>query len=280
MIVIIIIMVKRVLSEPSLNGRDKSLPWHDSGSVREILMNKQWLFVICAVAGLSNTAHGEAWGYTGPGGPENWGGLRPDYAACASGMMQSPIDITDAVKAELAPIEFHYRLPGTPAAENNGRTIRITIPEGRFIVVDGKRYDLVRIKFHSPSENTIAGHAFAMSAHFIHHDISEETAIVAVMFEPGETNPALNKIWKKLPARAGGRAHFLTLDIAPLLPRDKSYYTFTGSLTEPPCSEGVRWFVLKNPVPIGKEQLDKFREIFHGNVRPIQSVNGREILTN
>ncbi len=243
-------------------------------------MNKRWLFAICAVAGLSNTAHGGTWDYTGPGGPEHWGDLRSDYATCATGMMQSPIDITGVVKAELPPMEFHYRLPGMPAAENNGHTLRITIPEGRFIIVDGKRYDLVRIKFHSPSENTVAGHAFAMSAHFIHRDISGETAIVAVMFEPGETNPALNKIWKKMPERAGGRAHFLTLDIEPLLPRDRSYYAFTGSLTEPPCTEGVRWFVLKTPVPIGKEQLDKFREIFQGNARPIQPANGRDILAN
>ncbi len=244
-------------------------------------MNKRWILAICVTASLSNMAYaGGNWSYEGPNGPDSWGYLRSSYATCATGLTQSPVDITDTVQSALPPIDFHYRLPGMPEATNTGHTIRIAIPSGRYIVVDGERYDLIQIKFHTPSEHTIEGHAFAMAAHFIHRNIKGETAIVAVMFKTGETNTALNKIWKKIPAYAGGKAHFLTLDIAPLLPHATSYYTYTGSLTEPPCTEGVRWFILKTPVSIGKEQLDRFRKVYNNNARPVQPITGRKILTN
>jgi len=230
---------------------------------------------------MGNVAHAAGgWSYEGPNGPDSWGYLRPGYATCATGLMQSPIDITDAVTSALPPIDFHYQLPGTPVAVNDGHTIRISIPQGRYIIVDGQRYDLVQIRFHSPSEHTFAGRSYAMAAHLIHRSASGETAIVALMFETGEPNPALNKIWKKMPPHAGGKARFLTLDIAPLLPRNRHYYAYTGSLTEPPCTEGIRWLILKTPVSISKEQLDRFREIYEDNARPVQPLSGRKILTN
>jgi len=246
-------------------------------------MHKRLFLITCLAVSLSISdvaLASSSWSYEGTNGPANWAYLRSDYAICASGQMQSPINITAAIQTELPAIDFHYGMPGRPFVTNNGHTIRVSIPQGRYITVDGRRYDLLRIQFHSPSENTLEGHTFAMAAHFIHASAEGELAIVAVMFELGEATPALNKIWKKLPQRAGGKAGFLSIDVAPLLPENKSYYTFTGSLSEPPCTEGVRWFVLKSPMPISKEQLDRFHEIYNGNVRPEQPANGREIMGN
>lgn len=227
---------------------------------------------------ISNAAlAGSDWSYEGMNGPDGWGYMRAKYAACASGQMQSPINITSATPAQLPAIDFHYRTPDRPFTANDGHTIKVSIPQGRHIIVGPRRYDLQQIKFHAPSENRVEGHAYAMSAHFVHASVSGELVIVALMFEQGEANPALNKVWKKMPRQTGGKAHFLTVDVAPLLPEDTSYYTFMGSLTEPPCTEDVRWFVLKSPVSISKEQLDKFHEIYNGNVRPVQPTNGREI---
>ncbi len=245
-------------------------------------MSKRLIFAACMTMACAtpSLADGANWGYKGGGGPNYWGDLKSSYAACKNGMAQSPIDITDARQENLPSIKFHYASGGNPAAVNNGRTIKVSVPQGRYIVIGGQQFNLLRFNFHAPSENTVEGKTFDMEAHFVHANAGGKLAIVAVLFEEGAANPALNKIWKKLPMHAGTKAGFHTVDVAPLLPKDKSYYHFMGSLTTPPCTEGVRWYVLKTPVSVGKKQLKKFHEIYNGNVRPAQPLNGREIKAN
>lgn len=227
--------------------------------------------------------HGTHWGYTGHEGPENWGNLSADYSLCKSGNSQSPINISKSVIVTtegLQKIEFDYK---TPASEviNNGHTIQVNIKDGSSIKIDGIKFSLKQVHFHTPSENQIEGKNFPLEAHFVHASEKGELAVVALMFEDGKENQIIEKIWNKMPHEAGAKAGCgLSAElINNLLPKDKSYYRFNGSLTTPPCSEGVRWLVLQNYSSISKEQTKEFLDIFHHeNNRPIQPINARKVM--
>ena len=226
---------------------------------------------------------GNHWGYTGHSGPGNWGDLSEKFQMCKLGSSQSPIDIRyDAlVKTRaLEEINFSYNR-GALSVVNNGHTIQVNVKEGNSISIDGIRFELKQFHFHTPSENEIQGKSFPLEAHFVHVSSGGKIAVVAVLFEEGRFNSTLKKIWKKMPYRAGTTEH-LELSVAYiniLLPRDKSYYRFSGSLTTPPCSEGVRWFVLKNYSRVSEQQVADFLNIMkHPNNRPIQPINARKIM--
>jgi len=234
--------------------------------------------VVMAVAGAcSARAEGHHWSYGKHGGPAEWGGLDHAFASCQLGKVQSPIDIRDAKAADLPAIKFDYK-PAPLKVIDNGHTIQVNYPPGSTIDVGGTRYELVQFHFHKPSEEKIDGKAHAMVAHLVHKGSDGSLAVVAVLLDLGSDNPTLRTVWSHLPKRKEKEvATATTIDAAALLPEDKGYYTFAGSLTTPPCSEGVRWFVLKTAMTVTANELTAFAKLYPMNARPTQPLNGRAI---
>ena len=229
----------------------------------------------CALHAQAQPPH---WAYTGHhSDPAHWGNLDPAFETCAKGQLQSPIDIRSAVKSDLPALTFAYA-SAVPTLVNNSHTIQVNLPPGQSLKVGEQSYELLQFHFHTPSEEAIAGKRTAMVAHFVHRNAAGELGVVAVLLAQGKKNAAFDGIFAHLP-RSGESISVdkMTLDLAALLPADKRYYAFDGSLTTPPCSQGVQWMVLKTPVQLGANQIKAFRRLFNANARPIQSLNGRII---
>ncbi|MFC1665804.1 carbonic anhydrase [Pseudomonadota bacterium] len=238
------------------------------------------LFATAVTISSQATAAGNLhWGYSGHEGPEHWGSLDDSYATCSSGKNQSPIDLTNMVDGKLPKLTVNYE-PGGAEVLNNGHAIQVNYTPGSIMTVGKRSFELKQFHFHSPSENNIEGQSFPMEAHFVHADKNGNLAVIAVMYKAGEANAELEKAWAHMPAKAGGK-HTLAniLDAKLLLPPDRAYYRFNGSLTTPPCSEGVNWFVMKYFDTASKAQLEKFsRTINQANNRPIQPINARVVI--
>lgn len=218
------------------------------------------------------------WEYSGEAGPAKWASLTPEYGQCA-GSNQSPVNLTGMVEAKLAPLQFHYQTGGKTLV-NNGHTIQVNYAPGSTLELDGMRFELKQFHFHASSENLIEGKSYPLEGHLVHANDRGELAVVAVMFEPGRANAALSLAWQVLPAKAG-ESHGLKEPVSAeqLLPAKRDYYRFSGSLTTPPCSEGVRWLVMKEPVQVSQAQIDAFKAVMHHpNNRPVQPLNGRLVL--
>ena len=222
------------------------------------------------------------WGYEGEGAPANWGKLRSDYATCAAGRRQSPIDIRDGIKVDLEPIQFDYKLSSF-AIIDNGHTVQVRVGEGSSIHIMERQYDLVQFHFHKPSEERIGGHAFDMVVHLVHQDYDGRVAVIAVLLEKGSEHPLIQALWNNLPLdRDQEVAPAMVIDPNLLLPpkERRAYYTYMGSLTTPPCTEGVLWMVFKQPVPVSPQQISIFSRLYSHNARPVQPTNGRLIKEN
>lgn len=239
-----------------------------------ILMSLSLAFTNIALS----ESHPSHWGYEGPEAPHNWGKLSPDYALCDSGKNQSPVDIKGSIVSAKTPLKNAYH-SGTQSIENNGHTIQINVKDYGHIELDGEAFDLRQFHFHAPSENQINDKSYPFEAHFVHTNAQNELLVLSVMFLEGNENTELNKAWANIPEKEGIVALNTGLDINKLLPNHLQYYRFSGSLTTPPCTEGVRWVVLKEPMSVSKAQIDAFRHaIHHNNNRPIQPLNGRVII--
>jgi len=222
-------------------------------------------------------AHGH-WSYQGPAGPQTWGGLKPEFNLCGNGQRQSPIDIRGGLPVDLEPVKFNYQ-PSPFAVIDNGHTVQANLAPGNHVEIGGKRFDLVQFHFHRPSEERIDGRQFEMSVHLVHKDDQGKLAVVAVLFDKGLPQPAVQKVWNNLPLERGEEsAARVQLDPAEILPTDRRYFTYMGSLTTPPCSEGVQWVVMRQPVTMSPEQLELFARIYPMNARPVQQASGRRIL--
>lgn len=221
--------------------------------------------------------HAPHWDYIGHDGPAHWAELDPAFEACASGRRQSPIDIRATEKAALPALDFHYGR-AAPTLVNNGHTVQVNLPAGQTLTLGGTTYQLLQFHFHTPSEETIRGRHAAMVAHFVHKAADGSLGVVGVLIQPGKPTPAFDALFQHLP-RAGETITVagLELDLPGLLPAAKGYYDFDGSLTTPPCSEGVHWMVLKTPVTLSRRQIDSFHQVFPMNARPVQSSNGRVV---
>ncbi len=221
---------------------------------------------------------GAPWAYEGKTGPLNWGHLDPAYKACSDGHEQSPIDIHGAhLNKNLPPIEFHY-VSGIMSMVNNGHTIQVTAPAGSYIVVGGVRYDLVQFHFHHPGEEAVKGKLPDMSLHLVHKSADGKIAVIAVRLNEGNPNAVLAGLWPHLPKTVGATDKAVeSMSPAGLLPADKGYWTYEGSLTAPPCTEGVRWFVFEQTVDISREQLKNFGYLYKVDSRMLQSAHGRKI---
>jgi carbonic anhydrase len=243
-------------------------------------MNNFRLFLMAAlVVAWSNPSLAQHWGYSGEAGPENWSKLEPEFAMCGEGRNQSPIDLRGFIEAELKPLQMDYQ-DGATEILNNGHAIQVNYASGSVLTVDGHSFELKQFHFHSPSENTIEGKSFPIECHLVHSDKDGNLAVVAIMFEEGSANPLLEKLWAKMPSKEGGKAGLSEKhNVTSLLPTDRDYYRFNGSLTTPPCSEGVWWLVLKSPVNASKDQVQQFSTTMgFANNRPVHPVNARPIL--
>jgi carbonic anhydrase len=224
-------------------------------------------------------AHHEIhWSYEGEGAPANWGTLKPEWQLCNVGERQSPIDIRDGIKVELEPIRFDYR-PSNFRIVDNGHTIQVNLGPGNTIAVMGRMYDLVQFHFHRPSEERINGRGFDMVVHLVHKDLDGRLAVVAVLLERGQAHPVMQTLWNNLPLEKHSdySPEGVAIDLNQLLPENRSYYTYMGSLTTPPCSEGVMWMVMKQPAQVSAEQIAIFSRLYPMNARPVQSIRGRLI---
>ena len=218
------------------------------------------------------------WTYAGKLGPEHWSTLDAKFSACA-GRNQSPVDLSRFIEAQLPPIRFDYRDGGHDVV-NNGHTVQVDYGPGSSISIDDDVFLLKQFHFHAPSENHIGGKAFPIEAHFVHADVRGNLAVVAVMFVQGASNGTLESLWPRLPAGADER-HALSPEVGAkgLLPANRDYYRYEGSLTTPPCSEGVRWFVLKQPVTASAAQIGRLVQVLgHPNNRPVQPIGARVVL--
>jgi carbonic anhydrase len=221
--------------------------------------------------------HAAHWGYAGEGGPAQWGALKPEYALCGSGNRQSPIDIRDGIAVDLQPVKFDYRA-GSFSVIDNGHTVQANVAPGNTIEVMGRRYELVQFHFHRPSEERINGRQYELSVHLVHRDLAGRLAVVAVVLERGAAQPVIQQVWNNLPLEKGEAVPAATtIDPSELLPTDRRYYTYMGSLTTPPCSEGVLWMVMQQPVPVSLQQIDIFTRLYPMNARPVQQAAGRLI---
>lgn len=220
------------------------------------------------------------WGYRGEGAPQNWGKLSPEFATCATGTSQSPIDLGKAVKGGPRPVRLDYR-KGTSEILNNGHTVQVNYQPGSSLTVEDRRFELKQFHFHAPSENTFNGKHFPLEGHLVHADKDGNLAVVAVMFREGAANPLLTSLWKMMPGKEGEKkALARPLNALQMLPAERHYYLFTGSLTTPPCSEGVRWLVIQKAMTASRTQIDAFaRAVGVPNNRPVQPLNARQVLT-
>ena len=238
------------------------------------------VFCFASICAAQSTA---AWDYVGKTGPLRWGKLDPAYAACSNGREQSPIDIRGArLNKALQPIEFHY-IAGTVTEENTGYTIVAHVNPGSYIVADGVRYELVQFHFHHPAEDTVKGKYSDMEVHLVHKSADGKLAVVAVRMaeDVSKPNAVLAALWPQMPRTKGGTAK-VTEMVNPggLLPADRGYWTYMGSLTIPPCTEGVRWFVFEEELGLSRDQLSTFGTLYKMNSREIQDLHGRRIEAN
>jgi carbonic anhydrase len=232
--------------------------------------------------GMQANAHGgdAHWAYEGDVGPQSWGKLKPEFNLCALGKRQSPINIEEGATlvGPAEPVQFNY-VPSNATVVNNGHTIQVDVQGENAITVRGSSFKLLQFHFHTPSEEQINFKRSAMVAHLVHKNDEGQLAVVAVLLEPGSPNPLIEKVWTYMPLDAGDRVRMPRelVNMDELLPSDQRYYQFMGSLTTPPCSEGVLWLVLKKPMQISKGQYKLFTQLYPNNARPVQPVNGRPV---
>jgi len=227
-------------------------------------------------------AHGGEvhWAYEGENGPQNWGKLKPEFNVCAIGKRQSPINIEESatLQGPAEPLQFNYTA-SSGTVVNNGHTIQVDLYGDNSLTVRGMTYKLVQFHFHTPSEEQVNYRNYAMVVHLVHKSNDGQLAVVAVLLDPGLANNLIDKVWTYMPLDLNDRVRMPAgiINMNELLPKDQRYYQFMGSLTTPPCTEGVLWLVLKQPTTVSREQLKLFSQLFPNNARPVQPVNGRAV---
>lgn len=219
------------------------------------------------------------WSYGGARNPTRWGELSEAYILCKTGKSQSPINFNLNMNypKDAQPINFNYR--NIPLKiKNNGHTIQVDYTHGSFMEIDGEKYQLRQFHFHTPSEHTVEETAYAMELHLVHQNQAGNLAVVGVFIDEGAENYFLQQIWDYLPeTEAEKNLASVMVNAGNFLPESRAYYSYDGSLTTPPCSEGVKWYVMKNPITASPAQIEKFMEIYPMNARPVQPLHRRKI---
>lgn len=219
------------------------------------------------------------WAYDGESGPQHWGKMKPEFLLCETGKNQSPINIDKTIKTGLKSIKALQKFPAKDVM-NTENTVRVNFKDGNMMVLEDAPYQLKYLTFHSPSEHTVHGKSYPLEAQFVHANAKNEIVIMSVIYEEGKGNVALDRIWSQIPKELDKQDHLKTRVLpSELIPQSKGYYRFSGSLTMPPCSEGVQWVLMKTPMTVSKNQIEQFTEIVRGhNNRPVQALNGRMVL--
>lgn len=238
---------------------------------------KKLLIALAVSAFIGGTANASGWGYEGEHGPEHWGNVSQ---TCAAGVNQSPIDVTAAAKANLEPLKISYTGKVT-ALTNNGHSLQATVTGNNTLTVDGDVFELKQFHFHTPSENYVNHHQYPLEAHFVHADKDGNLAVVSVMYKVGEKNAQLDQLTETLPMAQQTQQLATAFNVSDMLPSSiEKYYRFNGSLTTPPCSEGVRWFVIKQTETLSDAQQKALQVMMGHNNRPLQSTNARLVIEN
>jgi len=218
------------------------------------------------------------WGYKGSFGPKHWGELAESFKTCASGRRQSPVDIDQPVSsAKLLPLRFHYK-ETDGVVKNDGHSLVLTVPTGNYVEIDGERYDLKQLRFHAPSEHKVAGAPYDFELQLVHASAAGKRATIAVLFEEGAANKTLARLLRELPVADASLPEPIQIDPSALLPAQHIYYHYMGSLTTPPCTEGVAWYVFKRTLPISAKQIDAYARVLPFDARPVQPLYGRKVL--
>jgi carbonic anhydrase len=219
------------------------------------------------------------WTYEGATGPEHWAQLGGKASLCGTGARQSPLDISGVTKPQSSSVVLNYNSVQA-TIQNTGKTVRITPQNGGGLVLDGVNYPLKYIEFHSPSEHAIGGHRSTLESQFVHENAKGETVIVAVLYDVGVADPMLGSLWTYLPTDPGQPIPLadLLINAQDLLPATEDFYAYSGSLTTPPCTEGVTWMIYSSPLSISTEQADAFARLVGPNARPMQQRHDRDFL--
>ena len=218
------------------------------------------------------------WSYSGADGPDRWAAISNAFATCGSGHQQSPIDLNAAVSRDLANPQVAYQ-PSDATIVDNGHAVEVDLGRaGNILTVDGVPYALVQLHFHSPSEHTIDGNSFAIELHLVHQADGGALAVVGVFIAGGAENPALVPVLSAMPSKENREVRLRApFDPSTLLPEDRRAYRYTGSLTTPPCTEGVVWNVMRRTMSDGRHHLEQFGEHFSHNAREVQPRNERKV---
>ena len=218
-------------------------------------------------------AHEVHWGYEGDNGPEHWG---DNFPVCGTGKKQSPLNIVGPFEKSKDVLSVDYK-DGPLKELNNGHTIQVNVPPGSTLNINKESYDLLQFHFHRPSEEQVDGKNSAMVAHFVHKSKDGKLAVIGVLLNEGKDNPAIKTLWSNLPPKEGEEfaPEKVSFNPGSMLPKELAFYNYEGSLTTPPCTEGVQFYILKKPMDVSKDQVAKFP--FKLNARPVQSLNGRKI---
>lgn len=245
---------------------------------RRFLLSTLAACPLCAAAKTSLAAEGAHWGYSGESGPEAWGDLSADYAACSAGNHQSPIDLVEPVNAGMGSITPLWQPVSDVTVKNNGHTIQADMPTGLVTIAEGRQFELLQFHFHEKSEHTVAGRHHPMEAHFVHQAAEGDLLVLGVFIDYGAENSTLSSVWEAMPTSEGESVASGTFAPQALLPRGSAFFRYSGSLTTPPCSEIVSWFVYADAIGASASQIDAFKAIFSGNFRPAQPLNRRLLL--
>ena len=243
--------------------------------------------VYCLAAGrasASQPGHSNAgashphWSYAGNTGPDHWGALQPNFKACELGLEQTPIDLAGGIKGEPGTVALDYK-PLPLRILNNGHTIQVNADSGCSCTIGGTKYDLAQFHFHHPSEHLLAGKPFDLECHLVHKAANGALAVVGVFIKPGAKNTDLAAVFDAMPSSAGPEVRMPgTIDPSALLPKKGGYFRYMGSLTTPPCSEGLTWTVYKEPIEASSDQIRQFASLFANNARPVQRRNRRFLI--
>jgi carbonic anhydrase len=252
---------------------------------RRMLMRGALACACCIKAGTAIASDAPAqgtaaahWSYEGESSPEHWGELQADFKVCQLGVEQTPIDLSNGVKGDVGSVAYDYK-PLPLRILNNGHTIQVNADPGSACTVGGTRFELLQFHFHHPSEHLLAGKGFDLECHLVHKSAAGSLAVTGVFIRPGAANAALKAVFDAMPAKEGPETRVDgMIDIAAVLPKSGGYFRYMGSLTTPPCSEGLIWTVDKELIEASAEQIQKFAALFPRNARPVQKLNRRFLI--
>jgi carbonic anhydrase len=239
----------------------------------------RWIALLVLACACGCGKHEEPhWSYDGETGPDNWAKLNPEWEIASKGKRQSPIDLGGAKLGKAINLEFHYGKSRLRLV-NNGHTIRVNVEKGHWFAVGGKRYNLVQFHFHSPSEHTIKGEYFAMEVHLVHRSADDRLAVIGFLVDEGPASASFHRFFEDVPPVGETREiPDFVADLTRILPKDVEHkFHYSGSLTTPPCTEDVEWYILKTHLTLSASQIAKYRKFYSGNNRPLQPLHGRTV---